>query len=507
MPQEEELTKLEENKRFSESILWKLQEEAYSEFGPEAWIAQGVPFYLTSNPHFVRQNAQVAIAYVHDCIRNKLIHREEPFYIFDLGAGSGRFGYLFLKDFFSAIHQLYGSKLKVCYVMTDVIRANLDFLRNHPPLRPFIEEGTLDFAYFKHDQQAPLKLLIADQTLETLANPAIIIGNYFFDTIPQDFFRVHEGKLEEGRVSVYVDKTADAKDRADTIRHLHTHYFYAPLMDPGNYYQQDPEMNRLLIEYMERFDGCSFLFPLGAFQSIDFFNGLTKGKFLLLAGDQGLASERQMHKFTEPKIDKHGSFSLSVCYVAIADYIRNLGGFGLLTTFSDPLFVVISAVLGEGEYRETRLAFDRNVDNFEPKDYWKLTGFFEKHLDDLSLEQLVLVLKFGLWDPVNFYTFFGHLRRKLPEATADEKLDLKLIAGRIYQQFYPISTEEGGLLINLGVLCFEISEYVEALRYFEKALELMGESAQIYKNISACYSKMGDISQAFAYLDKALKLE
>jgi len=509
MSEDVEQTNLEDNKRFSESILWKLQQQAYSQFGPQAWIAKGVPFYLTCNPHFVRQNAQVALGYVRDCIRNKLINREEPFYIFDLGAGSGRFGYLFLKDFLSFTHQLYGSKLKVRYVMTDIIQANLDFLRNHLPLQQFIEEGVLDFAYFKHDQVDSLKLLVTGKTLETVSNPAIIIGNYFFDTIPQDYFRVDEGKLEEGRVSVYADKGKISTDKADIIKHLHTHFFYAPLLDPTNYYPEAPEINRLLVEYAERFDGCNFLFPLGAFQSINFFNNLANGKLLLMAADQGLANERQMRQFKEPKIDKHGTFSVSVCYVAIADYMRNLGGFGLLTTFSDPLFVVISAILGgnQEEYRETKLAFDQNVDNFEAKDYWKLTGYFDEHLSDLSLEQLLLVLKFGLWDPINFYTFFEHLRLKLHMATPDQKIDLIQIADCIYRQFYPISAEEGGLLINLGVLCFEIGNYQGAINYFEKALELMGETAQIYKNISACYSKIGELPKAFAYLDKALKFE
>jgi len=99
------------------------------------------------------------------------------------------------------------------------------------------------------------------------------------------------------------------------------------------------------------------------------------------------------------------------------------------------------------------------------------------------------------------------MRRKLPEASVDQKADLVRIAECIDRQFYPVSSQEGGLFINLGVLCFEVGNYEEALRYFEKALKLTGESAQVYKNISACYSKQGDLLNAFAYLDKALKLE
>jgi len=88
---------------------------------------------------------------------------------------------------------------------------------------------------------------------------------------------------------------------------------------------------------------------LGAFQAIDYFNQLSRGRLLLMAGDQGIATEGQMRQFKEPKIDKHGTFSISVCYVAIADYMRHQRGFALLTEFSEPLFVVISAVLGKIE--------------------------------------------------------------------------------------------------------------------------------------------------------------
>ena len=45
-------------------------------------------------------------------------------YLFDLGAGTGRFGFLFLKEW-----ELVG--LDLVYVMTDFVEENLKFLENH----------------------------------------------------------------------------------------------------------------------------------------------------------------------------------------------------------------------------------------------------------------------------------------------------------------------------------------------------------------------------------------
>ena len=84
--------------RLSESLLWKLQNDAYSEFGIEAWSRQGVPSYITSNPFIARCYAHVVLGYIRDLIAQGTLVANEPIYLFDLGAGTGRFGFLFLKE-------------------------------------------------------------------------------------------------------------------------------------------------------------------------------------------------------------------------------------------------------------------------------------------------------------------------------------------------------------------------------------------------------------------------
>ncbi len=497
---------IEDYQQLSKSKLWALQEKAYTEFGPQAWSEKGVPFYITSNPLTVKKYVAVTLGYIRDIINNKTFDSAHPLYIFDLGAGSGRFGYLFTKYLLEAVEKLYANKIRFKYVMTDMVKQNISFLEEHPSVKPLIEKGVIDFAYYKHDQNDPLLLRLSKETLSQLINPAVIIGNYFFDTIPQDFFRVKEGVLEEGKISLHTTVDEVDSESSSIIEHLESRYKYSAVEHPEHYYLEYPDLNNVLVEYKTRFNNIPLFFPFGSSLVLRYFQKLTNNRLLMLVGDQGVATPEQMRALSEPRIDKHGTFSMPVCYHAIKTYIELQCGAGMLTTHSDPTFIVMAGVIGEHatEFRETSYAFTEHMDGFEPKDYWLFVEEAEKHLEDCSLEQLLLLLKLGHWDPINFHTFFPYLHEKMQHASTI--IDLIGITDEIYAQFYPVMKEEGNFLINLGVICFELKDYKKSLFYFQEALQLMGEGELVLKNISACYAKMGMTPEALKYLDKAGKV-
>ena len=129
-------------------------------------------------------------------------------HIIDLGAGSGQFAFHFLKkleDLYrnSSLHQ----KIAYRYVVADFAKANIEFCRNHPAMQPFIKSGVLDFALIDATEpqslqtsQTPLqiKLLQSGDVLESGKMPGamVLIGNYLFDSLPQDLFYLN-GQLYE----------------------------------------------------------------------------------------------------------------------------------------------------------------------------------------------------------------------------------------------------------------------------------------------------------------------
>lgn len=501
---------IETKARLSTSVLWELQEKAYSSLGPEAWAKDSVPFYITSNPSTIHQYVALTLGYIRDCIRNKLVDPKQPFYIFDLGAGSGRFGYLYIKKLLDTVHDLYGKKLNIRYVMTDFIGANIVSLKQHPYLLPFMESGVLDFALYKHDQVKPLRLTHSNTKLNVLKNPCVIICNYYFDSIPQDFYRVKSKKLEEGRISLESTESSISVADPQIIQHLKSTFNFVGIKKISDIYPNNPKNTQLIQSYLdEEHDDLPLIFPTGPLQTVEYFKKLSNGQLLMIAGDQGVTKIEQMKELKEPHIHKHDTFSLPVCYHALSRYFEQVGGLGLTTTFSDPRFVVMAAVAkgSRVEYRETYHAFKESIDAFEPKDYWSMVEYLEKEHIHYTLDFLLLLLKFGRWDPVNFYTFYEAILSKLTDVTEEQKRSVLTAAKLIDEQFYPVDPSESGVFINLGVLCFQIEAYDQALVFFEKALDYGGESVVVLKNLVACHVKLGNTPKAFQYLEKVNELE
>lgn len=516
MTNSQEQIVLERGVRLSQSMLWGLQTAAYCQFGPEAWGSKAVPFYITSNPYIARQYAYVVLGYLRDCFAPSAptpIDLSHPVYIFDLGAGTGRFAYLFLKTFLMLCKVLRKENLKIRYVMTDIARANIDYWMNHPFLQEFLNDGVLDFACYYHAEHNPsMQLRYSGATLnpETVKNPIVVIGNYFFDTIPQDLFKVQDGKLYEGRVSLSMDKNSDTEELSPTdpgvIKHLNYSFDFAPIENFDNYYGDYPELNKILKVYASRFENIPFQFPVGAFQTIRFFRELSKGRLLLLAGDQGRASEEQVQT-TQLFIAKHSSFSISVNYHAIAMFFRHAGGMSLLTTYPEPIFVVITAALGgeKEQYPETGLAFRTHIDYFEPNDYYKMINYADKFWLEPTLESVLIILKLGDWDPVNFNTFFERIRRLLPQASLEEKERLVQVIYNIWDRFYPVNKSEGGFIMNLGVLLYDLERYPEAIAFFQRALNLGYEDEKVFQNIASSYTALQDAANALQWQQKAFE--
>lgn len=405
---------LEKDKRFSESMIWELQQRAYCDFGQQAWTQKGVPSYITSNPFTVRSYAQIALGYLRDCCEANNFNYDEPFYIFDLGAGTGRFCFLFLKTFLPMLKGSIFKKVKIKYILTDIAEKNISSWQKHPYLKPLIKKNIIDFAYFHHlGSSVGITLRLSHKTLnkEDIRNPILLIANYFFDTVPQDLFKIQQGILHEGKISLSVKDKKMVKNDPAIIGQMVCDYNYTSIR--GNYYK-NKTANDLLKSYLKAFDKSIFLLPVGGMSTIEYFKKLSGSRLCLIAGDQGVTTDSQIKNWGEPKISRHGTFSIPVSYHALAKFFEIQKGQGFLTDFSDPNFVVMVGLFGDNRFVETHLAFDTFFNYFQPSDYWTIVNQIEKECQDPSLELMFLLLKLGNWDPMVFNSFYEKLRKKIP---------------------------------------------------------------------------------------------
>ena len=175
MPKEknESMVIIEDWTFLEDSLLWKAQDNLYQKLGPQSWSKYGVPFYITSNPYIANYYAEVIARFL---LRQK--KTVEPFYIFELGIGSGRFSYLFLQYL-----EKYIPDLNYCLVLVDFVKENLNVLKKHSYLQKWQDQGVLDFACANLLEDHSLKLWNSNIEISegTLSTPLTVVANYFFE--------------------------------------------------------------------------------------------------------------------------------------------------------------------------------------------------------------------------------------------------------------------------------------------------------------------------------------
>src|SRR5581483_5212827 len=97
-----------------------------------------------------RAYAQIVLGYLRDVASE--LDRSKPTYIVELGAGSGRFGFRFVKCLAALLERSSLHDVHFTYVMTDMSPNLLEFWRGHARLRPLVDAGQLDFALFDATQ-------------------------------------------------------------------------------------------------------------------------------------------------------------------------------------------------------------------------------------------------------------------------------------------------------------------------------------------------------------------
>src|SRR6185503_17993630 len=281
--QKQATTMLEQRQRLSKSVLWRLQRNYFERQGIEAWRSGTVPHHITSSPFIVDAYARVVMGFLRDW---RTLDHHQPVHLVELGSGSGRFAYSFLKKFLDLQRNSVLNEIPVKYVMTDFTESNIEHWRTHPSLLPFIKEGLLDFARFDLESDVQFELLHSGEILSTgaLRNPLVVIANYVFDSTPQDAFVAAEEKLSELLVTLTTPQQESDLADPDILSRVQISANENPIN--GNYYD-DPKWNHILLDYKQRLTDTSFLFPTSALHCIQNLHRLSSGRMLLLSADQG----------------------------------------------------------------------------------------------------------------------------------------------------------------------------------------------------------------------------
>jgi Putative S-adenosyl-L-methionine-dependent methyltransferase len=382
----------------SQSPIWQLVRSYYRQMGLKAWHTSAVPNYITTNPFIASRYAKVIDGFFADFLKSrKPYSQDDPFYIIELGAGSGRFGFCFLKHFFSELEKSIRDNRNFVYVMTDISRTNIDFWKQHPQLQGFIKQGLLDFAYLDVLEHESIELLISGKTLAegTTDTPMAVIANYVFDSLPHDLFEIRNGKLRAHLIRCKMDPGAD--DIADIARSTEIDY---RAEECGKDYYGNSVWNAVLNEYCREEKNLNFAIPVGGLTAIENMSSLTSGPMFMLASDFGDSDISSLRSLPKRRIATNGCYSVRVNFHAVSRFLDRTGGRFYAPGCSKSSLETVGLVMNAGRKKHKNLsyAFQTHIKNFGPDEFFMMKKIVERNFDSLDFEHIIGTLRMSCWD-------------------------------------------------------------------------------------------------------------
>lgn len=493
-------------KPLSKSLLWQLQRTFYEAQGVEAWRTHHVPYHVTTNPYLASAYAKIVFGWLRDW--QDQLDPSQPVYITELGCGSGRLAYHFLKRFFKLLDHSALKHIRVTYIMTDLAERNIEFWRNHPSLAPYIQAGRVDFARFDAESDDTVRLTESGAVLtrETVNNPMIVVANYFFDTVGTDAFHIKQGKLNETLIALTTaEKVADKNDPA-VLEQVQIAYQDDPISVD---HYDDPAINDILRYYEQRLGDTVIVFPITMLRMIQRLRAISNDRLMLLVTDKGFTDEESLlHRETVGMALHGGSFSVMVNFHAATLFTTNAGGFVLNTPhrFTSPSVYALCFGSTPADFVETRQAYQGAIAELGPEDLFAVQIVIGHHFESMILEQLLAYLRVASWDPAIFAGMFPALYSKLNDVGEARRQELFQAAREVWDIYFHLG-EEHDLPFFLGAMLQRISYFPEALAFFEESYRLYGAHPTTLHNIALCYFNMQRLEEALEASNQTLALE
>src|SRR5207245_6227421 len=139
------------------SVSWALQRNFYAQRGLKAWNEDLVPSYITNNPFIAEIFAGIVAAFVQDCMSSaqhgyQSLSPDNPLRILELGAGTGKFSYLFLRKLTALMQARKIPPQVVRCSMADCSESLLAEWRANRLLAEFVNAGILEFQLHRAEE-------------------------------------------------------------------------------------------------------------------------------------------------------------------------------------------------------------------------------------------------------------------------------------------------------------------------------------------------------------------
>lgn len=499
------MVSIEKNIPLSQSKLWQAQRDFFDHKGIQAWHDQ-VPFFVSSNPYIAEVYANLITAYLKDLLSQKVIDFTAHVYIFEFGAGSGQFSFYCLKQLQKLLQLSEFKQLTLCYVMTDFTDNNIQFWEQQSVLKPFLTNSNLrlDFAKFDFENLTPIHLRQQNKSLHSLQNPCILIGNYIFDSVRQDYYGMDHGILMEHHIETLLpSENYDLK-----TGHIHSLKEARIVECPIAYnWATGVSSDQAYLHFYEtHLNSGLFSLPIGGFKALDFIKTLAPQGYLLISSDKGYNALNEIESRQKLDLSIHGSLSLEVNFHALSLYFEFLGGRSQLQSYKEGIKTNLFLTHNQATPCLDE-AFEKYCENFSPADYFQYHRNF-RDANEIDLGFALTQLHLSRFDPYVFSLMTDKLcNAAKKEASAKPLLDaFAKIIPLLAENIYPVS-QHMDHYFNFGLFLHSAQRYDEAIFYYKASLSHQGEQFANLYNLGLCHYILKDYAAAKIYFAKAASLK
>ena len=469
---------IQEATDFSESIVWDLQRQYYTEQGAKAWSEGIVPHYITSSSYMSKAYAQLVYAWLKD----QMAAGHSSLRILELGAGSGQFSFHFLKHISKLWYQHHPEteNLPFTYVMSDIARENIKFWHSHPAFQHWYASGILDSACFdvEKDQHITLDKSQEHWNQNDQKGPILVIANYLFDTIRQDYWQIENGQVAKIQVATYQSKDSEK----ESLQRLQ----YEFSTDASAKVYQNESLQQLLYFYETHLEAGMVSIPNYGKACLDRIRSWSSDQLTLISGDKGVIDWEEFLGVDYPSIATHGSISTRVNFHALHWLTAHEKGRSWFCGRPSDDFKIGAFVWGD---TDNLTSFGKQCEEFayqfNPDDQFVLKKIIEANYSKLSITEIMSYLRFSEFDPKALKRAIPRLMELVNTISKAEIAALDEIIPQTWDNYYSLG-EPDDLAFALGSFYYEIDAYHKALWFFERSIELYGSDEGTIANIRNC---------------------
>jgi len=473
---------------FAESLIWQLNRNFYQDKSIAAWSNNTVPHQMTSNSQVGKTYAQLIFGILKDLATKGQI--KERVYILELGAGHGRLCYHVLQHLSKLVNSVTNTLPPFCYVLSDIVEGNLSFFKSHPQLQRYYKSGQLDYAYFDAVEGKELYLRHAEKTIKSqdLEQPILAIGNYFFDSIPNELFFIKDKIISTCSLSVHSKENPQGMDSEKLLDQMVFTFHHDIAILPLS---AEPIQNEILEEYRESLSHTHLLFPKLGMQCLQKLKAFSSAGLVLLTMDKGFHELHNLSKRKEPEIIKHGSMSVWTNYHALSAYCTKSGGKALFPKFSNfHLEIGCLMFLADGEsYTHTNAAYEEVVNNFGPDDFNTIKKMAYSNVSRLKVIDFIAMIRLSNYDSTFFTKLLPRFKQAAKHISKNERVRIGQTLERVWEMYFSID-ESFDLAYELGGMLYDLAYYEKALVYFQYSVDRYGQKEDTFYNQALCHYQM-----------------